>query len=164
MNSSNTIGVGIIGAGWWAQTGHIPVLQSLGEDFEVVAVSSRRLQTARDLASRFGIASAVDDPHQLIEHPDVDVVVVPTPPRDRPALVKAAIAAGKDVVCEWPLATSTAEAEELLALAEAKGVRHVMAMQRRFSPTARYLHDLIAQGYLGELRSARLHLSTAVFG
>lgn len=46
MSSSTTIGVGIIGADWWAQTEHIPVLQSLGEEFEVVAVSSRHLQTA----------------------------------------------------------------------------------------------------------------------
>ena len=49
-------------------------------------------------------------------------------------MVKRAIAAGKDVYAEWPLATSTVTAGELLSLAEEKGVRHIVAMQRRFSP------------------------------
>jgi predicted dehydrogenase len=135
------IRVGIIGAGWWAQTGHLPVLGFL-DRFDVVAVSSRRLAQAEELAARFGIGHAFDDAHQLIDHPDVDLVVVTTPPRERPGLVKRAIAAGKDVYAEWPLATTTVAAEELLALAEEKGVRHIVAMQRRFSPTARYMHDL----------------------
>lgn len=157
------IRVGIIGAGWWAQNGHLPVLQFL-DRFTVVAVSSRRKAQAEDLAATFGIDHAFDDPHQLIDHPDVDLVVVTTPPRERPPLVKRAIAAGKDVYAEWPLATSTAGAEELLSLAEEKGVRHIVAMQRRFSPAARYLHDLIRQGYVGSVRSANMTYSTSIFG
>lgn len=157
------IRVGIIGAGWWAQNGHLPVLEFL-DRFTVVAVSSRRIAQAEELAATFGIDHAFDDPHQLIDHPDVDLVVVTTPPRERPALVKRVIAAGKDVYAEWPLATSTAAAEELLSLAEENGVRHIVAMQRRFSPTARYLHDLIAQGYVGSVRSANMTYSTSIFG
>ena len=157
------IRVGIIGAGWWAQNGHLPVLGFL-DQFDVVAVSSRRLAQAEELAVTFGIAHAFDEPHQLIDHPDVDLVVVSTPPRERPALVKRAIAAGKDVYAEWPLATTTAAAEELLSLAEERGVRHVVALQRRFSPTARYLHDLVSQGYVGTVRSANMIYSTSIFG
>jgi predicted dehydrogenase len=157
------IRVGIIGAGWWAQTGHLPVLQFL-DRLTVVAVSSRRSAQAEKLAATFGIDHAFDDAHQLIDHPDVDLVVVTTPPRERPELVKRAIAAGKDVYAEWPLATSTAAAEELLSLAEEKGVRHIVAMQRRFSPAARYLHDLVHQGYVGSVRSANMTYTTSVFG
>jgi predicted dehydrogenase len=157
------IRVGIIGAGWWAQTGHLPVLSFL-DRFDVVAVSSRRMAQAEELAATFGIAHAFDDAHQLIDHPEVDLVVVTTPPRDRPPLVKRAIAAGKDVYGEWPLATSTAAAEELLSLAEEKGVGHIVAMQRRFSPTARYMRDLIRQGYIGTVRSASMTYSTSIFG
>jgi predicted dehydrogenase len=157
-----TIRVGIIGAGWWAQTGHLPILNFL-DRFEVVAVSSRRMAQAEELAATFNIAHAFDDAHQLIDHPDVDLVVVTTPPHERPDLVKRAIAAGKDVCAEWPLTTTTVESEELLSLAEEKGVRHIVAMQRRFSPTVRYLRDLINQGYIGRVRSANMTYSTSVF-
>ena len=65
---SQKIRVGIIGAGWWAQNGHLPVLGFL-DQFVVVAVSSRRLAQAEELAVTFGIAHAFADPHQLIDHP-----------------------------------------------------------------------------------------------
>ena len=71
-------------------------------------------------------------------------------------LVKAAIAAGKDVYSEWPLTTSTAESEEMLRLAEDKDVRHVVGLQRRFSSSASYARDLIAHGYVGTVRSVRM--------
>ncbi|MFK0025807.1 Gfo/Idh/MocA family oxidoreductase [Streptomyces sp. NPDC090798] len=63
--------------------------------------------------------------------PDVDLVAVLTPMPERVPLVKAAIEAGKDVYSEWPLTTRTSDSEELLSLAEAKGVRHVLGLQRK---------------------------------
>ncbi len=67
------------------------------------------------------------------------------------ALVRAALEAGKHVFCEWPLGANTAEATELLALARANGVRHVVGLQGRCSPIVNYVRDLIAQRYLGDL-------------
>jgi len=55
-----------------------------------------------------------------------------------PRIAKAAIAAGKDVYSEWPLTTKTSDSEELLALAEVQGVRHIVGLQRRLGPSARY--------------------------
>jgi len=72
------------------------------------------------------------------------VVLAPAPEHAR--LAKPAIAAGKDVYSEWPL--STKPPEELLALDEAKGVKHIVGLQRRFGPSARYARDLVAQGYI----------------
>lgn len=99
---SKKIRVGIIGAGGWAKYGHIPALQSL-EDFEIVAVSSRRQAVADEYAAKFNIRHAFDNEQALITHPDIDLVVVlaPAPEHARPA--KAAILAGKDVYSEWPL-------------------------------------------------------------
>jgi predicted dehydrogenase len=51
--------------------------------------------------------------------------------------------------------TSTADSEELLSLAEAKGVRHIVGLQRRMGPSARYTRDLIKQGYVGKIRGFR---------
>ena len=153
--STDKIGVGIIGAGGWAKYGHIPALQAL-EGFDVVAVSSRKQETADKTAAEFGIPHAFADEQALIEHPDVDLVAVVAPAPEHARLAKAVIAAGKDVYSEWPLTTSTAESEELLALAEAKGVRHIVGLQRRMGPSARYTRDLVAQGYVGKLRGVHM--------
>jgi predicted dehydrogenase len=154
--------VGIIGAGGWAKYGHLPALQTLDE-FEVVAVSSRKRETAEGTAAQFSIPLAFGDEQALIDHPDVDLVAVAAPAPEHARLVKAAIAAGKDVYCEWPLTTSTVESEELLSLAEAKGVRHIVGLQRRMGPSARYTRDLVKQGYVGKIRGVHMTVSVDAF-
>jgi predicted dehydrogenase len=93
----------------------------------------------------------------------VDLVAVVAPAPEHARLVRQAIAAGKDVYCEWPLTTSTAETEELLSLAEAKGVRHIVGLQRRMGPSARYTHDLVKQGYVGKIRGVHMTVSVDAF-
>ena len=161
--SNETIGVGIIGLGGWAKYAHIPTLQSLPE-FEIVAVSSRKKETAEEYAATFSIRHAFGDEQALITHPDVDLVVILAPGPEHGRLARAAIAAGKDVYCEWPLSTNTAESEGLLALAEARGVRHVVGLQRRFAPSARYTRDLVKQGYVGVVRAVRMTVGVDAFG
>jgi predicted dehydrogenase len=158
----NKIRVGIIGAGGWARYGHIPALRTL-DTFEIVAVSSRTKKTAETLAAEFDIPYAYHDHHDLIAHPAVNLVVILAPGPEHARLTKAAIARGKDVYSEWPLTTSTAESEELLALAEAKGVRHIVGLQRRFAPSARYVHDLVEQGYVGKIRGVRMSVGVDAF-
>jgi predicted dehydrogenase len=157
------IGVGIVGTGGWAKYGHIASLKTL-DGFEVVAIGSRTQAAAEKVAQEFGIPHAFADEQSLINHPEVDIVVVLTPALDHASLTRLVIAAGKDVYSEWPLSTTTAESEELLGLAEAKGVRHVVGLQRRFGPSSRYLQDLVKQGYVGEMRSARMTVSVDAFG
>jgi hypothetical protein len=118
------------GAGGWAKYGHIPALQYL-EDFEIIAVSSRKKETAAEYAAKFNILHAFDDEQALITHPHVDLVVILAPAPEHARLAKAAIAAGKDVYSEWPLTTKTSDSEELLALAEAKGVRQIVVHNRK---------------------------------
>lgn len=89
------------------------------------------------------------------------MILAPGPEHAR--LTRAAIAGGKDVYSEWPLTTSTAESEELLALAEAKGVRHVVGLQRRFAPSAGYVRDLVEQGNVGKIRGVRMSVGVDAF-
>ncbi|MFF3493240.1 Gfo/Idh/MocA family protein [Streptomyces sp. NPDC002795] len=161
--TTQAIRVGLIGAGGWASYGHIPALRTLPE-FEVAAVSARRKESAQKAAEKFGIPHAYDDPHELINDPDVDLVAVVTPSPGHAPLVRAAIEAGKDVYSEWPLTLSTADSEELLALAEAKGVRHIVGLQRRLGPANRYARDLLARGYVGQVRAARMSVGVDAFG
>jgi len=161
--SNDKIRVGMIGVGGWARYGHIPALQSLDE-FRLIAVASRTQASAKKSAAEFDMAHAFDDELALINHPDVDLVVILAPAPEHARLAKAAIGAGKDVYSEWPLTTNTADSEELLALAEARGVRHIVGLQRRFGPSVRYTRDIIKQGYVGKVRSARMSVSTDAFG
>lgn len=65
---------------------------------------------------------------------------------------------------EWPLTTSTADSEELLALAEAAGVRHVAGLQRRFALSARYTIDLLEPGHVGDIRGVTMSVGVDAFG
>jgi predicted dehydrogenase len=156
------IRVGIIGVGGWARYGHIPALRTL-EEFEVVAVSSRKQETAEKTAAEFNIPHAFGNEQALIDHPEVDLVAVVAPAPEHERLVKATITAGKDVYSEWPLTTSTADSEQLLSLAEAKSVRHIVGLQRRMGPSARYTRDLVKLGYVGKIRGVHMTVSADAF-
>jgi predicted dehydrogenase len=163
QRSENTIRVGLIGVGNWARYGHVPALQSL-RDFEITAVSSRQLSKAQELAKLFDIPHALDDARMLVDHPDVDLVVVLPPAPEHAALSRIAIEAGKDIYCEWPLTTKTSDSENLFSQAEAAGVRHVVGLQRRLGASAQYVRDLLAEGYVGRLRSMSMRVSIEYFG
>ncbi len=159
---NNKIRAGIIGIGNWGRYGHVPVLQFL-PDFEIVAVASRRRESAEKLAQDIGASHAFTDANALINHPEVDLVIVLPPAPQHAEYVRAAIAAGKDVYCEWPLTTKIEDTEDLLAKAQTAGIRHSVGLQRRMGPSARYVRDLLAQGYVGQIRSVRMHVSMNYF-
>lgn len=160
---SSKIRTGIIGTGGWARYGHIPALQSL-DDFEIVALAGRNKAKVEKYAAQFGIAQAYGSPEEMLANPDIDLVVVLAPTPEHGRLAKAVIEAGKDVYSEWPLSTTTTESQEILALAREKGVKHIVGLQRRFSPSSRYWHDLIKQGVIGKIRAVRMSVGVDAFG
>ncbi len=166
MGGMRKIRVGIIGAsseGGWALYGHLPALKALPR-FEVTAVCATVREHAEEVARRHGVPHVFERANALVSHPDVDLVVVAVKAPDHAALVRAAIAAGKDVFCEWPLGTSTSQAAALTKLADAAKVRTVVGLQRRLSPGVRYLKDLLTEGFVGTLRSVTLHAAVPMMG
>ncbi|WP_213879263.1 Gfo/Idh/MocA family oxidoreductase [Pseudomonas sp. dw_358] len=154
----NPIRVGIVGVGNWARHGHLRVLNLLPQ-YRLQAVYSENRERAQAAAAQYQIAEVADSLDALVNNPDVDLVVVANTAPQHEQTVRAAIGAGKDVYCEWPLTTTTADSAKLLRLANAAGVRHIVGLQRRHAPHNRYLQDLLREGYVGNLRSARLHVS-----
>src|SRR5438876_1790295 len=153
------IRVGIIGTnpdrGWAAQA-HIPALKSLSDDFEITALSTSRRESADAAGKLFGVSLAFDNHRDLVNSGDVDVVAVIVKSAYHRALATAALNAGKAVYCEWPLGNGLNEAETLAALAKKKGVLAAAGLQARSAPPVAYVHDLIGQGYVGELLSTTL--------
>jgi len=159
------IGVGIIGANVtsWAATAHIPALQLI-PDFELIAISTRKMSSAKEAADKFGARYAFDNEFDLVNHPEVSLVVVAVKVPYHYQLVKAAIDAGKMVYCEWPLGNGTKEAEELAAMASAKGLKTFIGLQAVSLPEIKYLKDAIAEGLIGEVLSSSMIGSGGVWG
>jgi predicted dehydrogenase len=129
-----------------------------------VAVCSRSIEKAAAIAKTFDIEHAVGRVEDLVNLPGLDLVAVLPPAPEHAWIVKAAIAAGKDVYCEWPLTTNTKDSEELLRLAQDAGVRHFVGLQRTLGASSLHLSQLIQERYIGEVRSVRMHVSMGSFG
>ncbi|WP_067479061.1 Gfo/Idh/MocA family protein [Actinomadura hibisca] len=160
---ADRIRVGVVGASaerGWGRAVHLPAL-SARPDYEITAVAGTGMESARAAARVWGARHAFDDPHALMACPDVDLVVIAVQLTRRDGLVEAAIAAGKHVYCEWPLALSAASAERFRASAEEAGVRHAVGLQSRHHPAIRRLRELLADGTIGDVLSASLTYSLA---
>src|SRR5207249_2626261 len=159
QGAAKRIRVGIVGAnpdrGWAAQA-HIPALKSLPDDFEITALSTTRRESADAAAKLFGVPEAFDNHQELVNSAAVDVVAVTVKVPHHLELATAALEAGKAVYCEWPLGNGLKEAETLAALAREKGVLAVTGLQARSAPPVAYVHDLIQEGYVGEVLSTTL--------
>jgi predicted dehydrogenase len=156
--ASSRIRVGIVGASTkgFAPMSHIPALRALPDDFEIVAVSTSSQKSAEAAAKHHGIPLAFANAEALAEHPEVDLVTVCVKAPDHHRPVMAAIAAGKHVYCEWPLAQNTAAAVEMRDAAVARGIQHAVGLQGQVDPTINYVRDLIAEGFIGRPLAAAL--------
>jgi predicted dehydrogenase len=155
---SKKIRLGFVGANvrsHWASQSHFPALMAHPE-VEFTAVCTTRPETAEEARNAFGARLAFHDFRAMVASPEIDAVavVVKVPLHYPPT--KAAIEAGKHVYTEWPLGRTTAEAEELAALARAKGVQTAVGLQARVSPAVLYLKELVASGYVGEVLSCHM--------
>jgi len=153
------IRVGIIGVHpdkGWATLAHIPALQSLSADFEIAAVSNRNLQQAKLAGEKFNIPHAFETNEQLVNHSDIDVVVVTVKVANHFALITPALEAGKAVYSEWPLGVDLNEATKLADHSRRVSARTVIGLQTRAAPAFNYVRDLIKDGYVGEVLSTTL--------
>jgi predicted dehydrogenase len=137
--------LGFVGANvrsHWASQSHFPALAA-HRDVELTAVCTTRPESAEEARKAFGAKLAFHDFRAMVASPEIDAVVVcvRVPLHYEPT--KAAIEAGKHVYTEWPLGRTTAEAEELAALARAKGVQTVVGLQARLSPALATMREKV---------------------
>ncbi|MCX5390532.1 Gfo/Idh/MocA family oxidoreductase [Streptomyces sp. NPDC006482] len=159
---ADRIRVGVVGAHaerGWGRAIHLPALAASQDDYEITAVAGTSQASADAAAGVWGARHAFGDARALMEHPEVDLVTVAVQLPQRDGLVDAAIAAGKHVYSEWPLALDAETAERFRTSAEAAGVRHAVGLQSRHHPMVRYLRDLLAEGVVGEVLSTSLTYS-----
>ena len=147
--------VGIIGTGIIARE-HATAIAMLSARTALVAAADIAADRLEDFCSAFQVPREYLDPLQLIADPEVDVVVITTPPAAHEALAIAALEGGKYVFCEKPLAQSLASAARL-AEAEARHPgRLATSYQLRYEPAFLRLLWLCQNGWIGDLQSARI--------
>ncbi|MDE2596542.1 MAG: Gfo/Idh/MocA family oxidoreductase [Sphingomonadales bacterium] len=164
--ANGKLGVGIIGVQperSWAAVAHIPALQAL-PGFEVTALSTTRIESARAAGEAYGVAHCYDNHRDLVNDPDVDVVAVTVKVPHHRELVFAALDAGKHVYCEWPLGNGLDDARAIAERARGSQARCVIGLQARFSPEILHVQKLIADGYVGRVLSTTLLASGLVWG
>lgn len=121
----------------------IPALRA-AENATVVAIASRSFGRAEAMAAEHGIRRVHGSYEGLLEDAEVDAVYVPLVNSEHRRWTLTALAAGKHVLCEKPLALNAAEAEEMAAAAQARGRLLMEAFMYRFHPRIRALRERTA--------------------
>jgi predicted dehydrogenase len=150
---ADKIRLGFVGANvraTWASQSHFPALRA-SPDVELTAVCTTRPESAEEARRTFGAQLAFHDFRAMVASPAIDAVAVVVKVPEHYGPTRAAIEAGKHVYTEWPLGRTTAEAEELAALAQSRGLQTAVGLQSRVSPTLMYMKEQIASGYVGEV-------------
>src|SRR5690349_8546691 len=124
----------------------------------MVAVCGRDTTKVGAAAARLGWDEAVTDWRELVARPDIDLIDICTPGDSHAEIAIAALAAGKHVLCEKPLANTVAEAEAMAAAAKeaaARGVRSMVAFNYRRVPAVALARRFVEEGRIGEIRHVR---------
>jgi predicted dehydrogenase len=139
--------IGAIGAGGFGLFALQQFLQVPGVRLAGIAGTYR--EAALAVARRFGVPDLVEV-EALLASPEVDLVYIATPPSLHYPQALAALQAGKHVLVEKPLALTLAQADELVALAQAKGLLCVANLMQRYNPLFDSVQKLVESGALGE--------------
>lgn len=137
--------LGIIGLGGFFTGTHLPNLGVLADRYQIVATCDRNGARAQDIARQHGAAQACSDAAELLKNADVDVVLLATRHDSHAPLAMAALGAGKHVFTEKPAAISAAQLDELAAAVAGTDRYFMVGYNRRFSPHAVRLRELLAR-------------------
>ncbi|MDG4796276.1 Gfo/Idh/MocA family oxidoreductase [Micromonospora sp. WMMD1082] len=161
--TDNELRVGMVGYAFMGAA-HSQAWRTVNRVYDLPARARMALICGRDpgkvaeAADRLGWEEHTTDWRELVTRPDIDVVDICTPGDSHAEIALAALAAGKHVLCEKPLANTVAEAREMAAAAataRAGGARSMCGFNYRRVPAVALMRQLIADGRLGEIRHVR---------
>ncbi len=139
--------VAVVGCG--VGRAHALAYKALPDHFEIISICDLDLQKAEALALEVGALGFIGDYTALLEHPDLDVVDICTPPHLHVSMVTQAINAGKHAICEKPIAASLSDVDKLIALEKTSPKRIMPIFQYRFGNGLQKLEYLKNLGLLG---------------
>lgn len=144
--------LGLLGTGVAAKALYLPAFQKLGRSIELVACANRTRAKAARYARTAGVGRVVDSAEELFALPDLDAILVSLPIAAQPPLVLAALAAGKAVLSEKPIAPTVAAGRKLLRAASAFSPPWLVGENFAFMPHVARLVEWVHGGRLGAVR------------
>lgn len=141
--------VAVIGTGFVGRV-HVENIRRQ-TDAEVVAIADQTADLAASFGRALGIGRTEGDYRVLLADPAIDAVHICTPNKTHYPIARDALAAGKHVICEKPLAMTADEAASLVELARSAGVVHATSYNLRFYPNVAHMRRLVATGEVGEV-------------
>lgn len=153
--------IGVIGAGWWAAHNHLPALKA-NPDCEVVAVCRLGTAELEQVRRAFDVPHGFEDPDEMLRQVALDGVIVSSPHVLHHAHAVAAIQAGCHVLVEKPLATSAADARDIVERAEARGRAVIVPYGWNFAPWTERARSLVASGAIGQVEHVMLQMASAL--
>jgi predicted dehydrogenase len=139
----------VIGTGFMGRV-HLEALRRV-EYVDVVEVAATSADKARAAAEGYNVLNATGDWQDVMRDPSIDTVHICTPNDSHFPIAKAALESGKHVLCEKPLAMSSAQAKELTDLAAAKGLRNALCHNLRFYPMVQQMRAMREAGEFGDI-------------
>ena len=150
-------GIGIIGCGGIVNYAHLPAYKKAG--FRVLACYDRNPEAASRTVQEHGIPRVASSVDELLADPEISIVDIAITPWDQPAVAAQAIAAGKHLLCQKPLADRYGEAVCIVELAKEHGVKLAVNQQMRWDASIAVSKQLIAHGALGVPADVRVEVS-----
>ena len=159
----NSIGVGLIGSGFMGKAHALAwnAVRAVYGDTPAIRLAhlgDAGEDLARTKAAEFGFAKASGDWRAVIADPEVDVVSITTPNRFHLEMSTEALAAGKHVWCEKPMAPNLADAEKMLAAARQAGTVAVLGYNYIQNPVIRHIRKLLDEGVIGTVNHVRIEM------
>lgn len=139
----------VIGTGFMGRV-HLEALRRV-ENVDVVEIAATSADKARTAAEGYNVLNSTGDWMDIIRDPSIDAVHITTPNAEHFPMAKAAFEAGKHVLCEKPLAMSVTEAQELVALQTARGLRGAVNHNLRYYPMVQQMRRMREAGAFGEM-------------
>ena len=126
------IGVAVFGCGRIGTSAHLPAIKALSDDLDLVAVIDPVEEKARSACDRFGARRMYLDPEDALQDREIEAVCLCLAHHLHAPMAEHACAAGKHVLVEKPMANTLAEADRMIAAADAAGVNLMVGQSRRF--------------------------------
>ena len=141
--------IGIIGAGGIVAVAHLPAYELAG--LPVHGITDLNLDKANELAEKFGIGRVYQNHQEMIDDPEIEVVDIAVPASEQPGIMLAALAAGKHIPAQKPLATSVSAALALLEAVKSTKLLVAVNQQLRFDEGMAAAHRMVELGMIGEV-------------
>ena len=152
---ASKIKVGVIGTGGIANAAHLPGYSAIPDECEIYALCDIAPEPLQKTAEKYNVTRTFDDHKKLLEMPEIDAISVCTPNYAHYEVTMDALNAGKNVICEKPIAMNATQAAEMVAASRKNGKILQIGYHSRFIPSNQALKRFIDNGDLGDIYYAR---------